>query len=228
MNILAVDTATEVCGVALARDGGDVVAELCLNQGRTHTDTLMAAIDAVLRLADFSLKQVDAFAVTRGPGSFTGLRIGISTVKGLALATGKPMVGVSTLTALACRAPEGIARICPMIDARRRQVYWSLYERRKEGLVQVHPETVGPPREAADQVSGPCLFVGNGARLYSEQLRTDLSQPQWFLAAGAGLDTLSAAAVARLAGEQLARGERADVHRFAPVYIRPSDAHVNL
>ncbi|MCJ8501732.1 tRNA (adenosine(37)-N6)-threonylcarbamoyltransferase complex dimerization subunit type 1 TsaB [Desulfatitalea alkaliphila] len=228
MRILAVDTATEVCGVALARESGDVAAELCLNRGRTHTGTLMAAIEAVLSLADLSLKQVDAFAVTRGPGSFTGLRIGISTVKGLALATGKPLLGVSSLAALTCRVPEGITRICPMIDARRHQVYWSLYERHQQGLVQIHPETVGPPREAAGQVAGPCLFVGNGARLYNEQLRAALSRPEWLLAAGEGLDTLSAAAVARLAGEQLRRGEWVDVHRFAPLYIRPSDARLNV
>jgi tRNA threonylcarbamoyladenosine biosynthesis protein TsaB len=222
MHILAVDTATEVCGVALAREDGHVQAELRLNQGLTHTAALMAAIEAVLGLVRLTLDEVDAFAVTQGPGSFTGLRIGISTVKGLAMATGKPLVGVSTLAALAHQASEGTPWVCPMIDARRRQVYWSVYQRQGAVLVPVQPEQVGPALNAADQVSGPCLFIGNGVPLYGTTLRERL--PQWFQAAGGGLDAISPGAVARLAGQRLGQGVVQDVHRFEPVYLRPSDA----
>ena len=91
--LLAVDTATQSCGMAIVVDGV-VQTELILNHRGTHTKQILAAIDALLGLSEFSPAQIDAFAVTRGPGSFTGLRIGISTIKGLSLATGKPIIGI--------------------------------------------------------------------------------------------------------------------------------------
>lgn len=221
MRILAIDTATEVCGVAAAVED-DVLAELRLLRERTHTNVLMEAVHAILGMVRWDLDMVDAFAVARGPGSFTGLRIGISTVKGMALAAQKPMVGISTLQALALQAPDGFTWVCPMIDARRHQVYWSLYKRRGEGLTLFVPEQAGAPLDVAAHLDGPCLFVGNGARLYAPELKARL--PDWAMAAGNGLSTISPAAVARLAWQRLAQGDHEDVRTFAPVYLRPSDA----
>lgn len=221
MHILAVDTATEVCGVAVAADG-HVLAALAVSRGRTHTRVLMEGIRAVLDIVRLDMGMVDAFAVTQGPGSFTGLRIGISTVKGLALATQKPLVGVSTLSVLAHQAPEGTPWVCPMIDARRQQVYWSLYRRRGNDLVRVLPEQVGAPPDVAAHVDGPCLFIGNGAHLHGPMLRERLAD--WALWAGAETNTILPAAVVRLAWRRLQQGAQEDVHRFAPVYLRKPDA----
>ena len=116
MRLLALDTATETCGIALLVDGG-IQAELNFFHGQTHAKHLMSGVEAVLELTGVPLNDIDGFAVTRGPGSFTGLRIGISTVKGLALAMGKPVVGISSLDVLARQADNSQEWICPMIDA---------------------------------------------------------------------------------------------------------------
>jgi len=223
MRILAIDTATPMCGVAVLEDG-HVLVELRISQGQTHAKSLLHGIRCALEMAHLEMKMLDAFAVTQGPGSFTGLRIGISTVKGLALATGKPLVGISALAALADQAPEGAAWVCPMIDARRSQIYWSLYHRQGSGLVRIVAEQVGAPLDVARHVDGPCLCIGNGAGAYEALLREHL--PFGMLGAGPGLNAISPAAVARLAWQRLQQGAREDVHRFAPVYLRKSDAQL--
>lgn len=224
MRLLALDTATENCGIGLAVDGRMQV-ELGLAHGQTHARHLMAGVKAVLELAGIRLRDLDAFAVTCGPGSFTGLRIGISTVKGMALALGKPMAGVSTLAVLAHQAdgPEGL--ICPMIDARRREVYWSLYRKTTNGIEPVEPEQVGPAARAAEKIDGPCMFMGNGALVYRDVLENHLSHPaQW---GSASNSALRIAWVARLAWQRLEMGESDDVRGLSPVYLRKSDAEIN-
>jgi tRNA threonylcarbamoyladenosine biosynthesis protein TsaB len=223
MRILAIDSATQMCGVAVLEDGHALV-ELRMSQGQTHAKSLLEGIRRVLEMAGLDMKRLDALAVTQGPGSFTGLRIGISTAKGLSLATGKPLVGISALAALASQAPEGAAWVCPMIDARRSQIYWSLYHRQGPDLIQILPEQVGAPLDVIHHLDGPCLCIGNGADAYEALLRQHL--PFGMLGAGPGLNAISPAAVARLAWQRLKQGTREDVHRFAPVYLRKSDAQV--
>ena len=121
MRVLAVDTATYSCSVAIT-DGDRLLSETTLVSGETHSRHLASLIEALTQTAGLSLEQMEGFAVSRGPGSFTGLRIGISTVKGLAVAGNRPMVGVSTLAALAWQVGPTDHLICPMIDARRDEV----------------------------------------------------------------------------------------------------------
>lgn len=224
MRILAVDTATEVCGLALFVNG-QVKAERSIAQGVTHTKLLMGALSALLQEAGMDIAALDGLAVTRGPGSFTGLRIGISTVKGLALATGKPLVGVSTLAVLAHQAPGGTSWVCPMIDARRKEVYWSLYRRQGDDLLRMLPEQAGSVVDAVTQLGRePCLFIGNGAQLYAAVIGERLAQTAQL--ADARLHALQPGMVARLGAQCLAQGHRDDVHRFVPVYLRPSDARI--
>ena len=123
---MAVDTATRACSVALAdRDG--TIAELNYFHGQTHSKHLAALVAALLDMASMQIDDVDAFAVDAGPGTFTGLRIGLATIKGLADATRKPVVGVSSLDALADQAGFSARRICCMLDARRGEVYTARY-----------------------------------------------------------------------------------------------------
>jgi len=221
--LLAVDTATEICGVALAMDGR-VIAELSLDLGVTHTQCVMNAIDTVLAMKRMDISAVDRFAVTRGPGSFTGLRIGISTVKGLAHATGKPMVGVSCLEILAHQAPADAGLICSMMDARRNEVYWALYGRQEDGLRPIIEENVALPATVAENIDQPCFFIGNGIAQYQKKIGESLTQPaQW---ANCELNAMRPAVLARLAWQRFSCGLIDSAQTLVPVYLRKSDAEL--
>lgn len=221
--LLAVDTATQSCGVAIIADGY-LQTELILSHGGTHTKQVLAAIDAVLNLEGGSLSQIDAFAVTRGPGSFTGLRIGISTVKGLALATDKPIVGISSLEVLAHQAGGEAPWVCPMIDARRNEIYWCVYRRQDDGPVALSEEQVGPIDKLARQIENPCILIGNAVAQYAARL-TGLVKTavQW----APEIDhTIRPEVLARLAWHRYQQGDVDDIGGFAPVYLRKSDAEL--
>lgn len=225
MRILSVDTATEVCGIGLAVDGRSQL-ESIIDQGMTHTKILMEGIHNALSSAQWSPADLDALAVTRGPGSFTGLRIGISTMKGLARALDIPLVGVSSLEVLAHQAWEGHPLVCPMIDARRREVYWSLYRRSKNSLIQVHPEKAGPADDVLHQIDAPCLFIGNGAILYAAAIKERI-QDEAFFVSEAALNAPRPGFVAQLATPLVAKRAYEDIAHFKPVYLRKSDAELS-
>jgi tRNA threonylcarbamoyladenosine biosynthesis protein TsaB len=225
MRLLAIDTASPICGVALVHRGSIEVA-VSLETGQTHTRTIMPAIRSAMRFCGIDLQLIDGFAVTQGPGSFTGLRIGISTVKGLAMAVGKPMIGVSTLEALASQAHTECELICPMIDARRSEVYWSLYHRKGGELVSVLPEQVGPAEKAVQRIDSACCFIGNGAVAYRQTLEPHIgTNGHW---ASNDESRLDPAAVARIGWRLFRSGQTIDPALFAPVYLRKSDAEINL
>lgn len=225
MRLLAIDTATPICGVALANHGS-VEAAVSLDIGQTHTRTIMDAIMSIMRFCGIDLQQIDGFAVTQGPGSFTGLRIGISTVKGLAMAMDKPMTGVSTLETLANQAHTECELICPMIDARRGEVYWTLFHRQQGELTTLLPEQVGPAEKALEQIDATCCFIGNGALAYRHTLEPLVhTSGQWV---SDDESRLSPAAVARIGWRLFQSGQSIDPALFAPVYLRKSDAEINL
>ena len=224
MNLLAVDTATEICGVALAVDG-QVSAQLTLNFGQTHTRSIMGAIDALLSVSRLQIADIDLFVVTRGPGSFTGLRIGISTVKGLAVATGKPMVGISSLDVIAHQAAGGTQLVCPLMDARRKEVYWSLFRRHGENLVRQGNERVGSAEDIAMHIDDTCFFIGNGVPNYRHVLESSLQQAVVF--AGQDDNAIRPGGLARLGWQRYQAGRFDDVEAFTPVYLRKSDAERN-
>lgn len=221
MRILAVDTATEICGVAIMIDE-EIVSESTTPQGRTHAQGVMDTIRRALVQSGTTVADLTGLVVTRGPGSFTGLRIGISTVKGLAAAAGKPIVGVSTLAVLAHQAPDSAHWVCPMIDARRNEVYWSLYERQAGSILRVCPEQVGIPEQIKEKIDQPCLFIGNGARRYATRIEQCLSFP--VLLADERCDIPRPGTLARLGMQRLKRNQFDDPHPFSPVYLRKSDA----
>ena len=227
MRLLAVETSTLTGAVALL-EAGSLVAESRVSVAVTHGERLMAAIDGVLRAARWELADVDAFAVARGPGSFTGLRIGLSTVKGLAFATGKPAVGVGTLDALAWRLPYCAYPVCPVLDARKNEVYAALY-RTRDGRLElleapwaVAPATLAEELRAA--VDGPVVFVGDGVGRFAAVLGEILGARACL--APADLRVPSAVTVGELAGPELDRGEAADPASLVPLYLRPSEAEL--
>ena len=224
MTILAVDTTTRSCSAAVVSESG-LLAEITLDNDQTHARHLMKIVDQVLELAGISLNRLDGFAVTRGPGSFTGLRIGLSSIKGLGRATGKPIVPVSSLKALATQVGAVPMAIFSLLDAYRKEVYLAGYRYEKDRLKRMVPEMVAGPEKLLAMVQGPAVFVGNGAVSYRRMLIENLGDSAYF--AQDLHNTIHAATVARIALSQL-ESEGYDAAEIKPVYLRKSDAEINL
>jgi len=224
MKILSVDTSTPTCTVGIV-NGDRILAELVDSSGQTHARHLMGMIDRSVSASGISVRDIDGFAVVTGPGTFTGLRIGIGTIKGLAFALAKPVVGVTSLAALAAQADLPTKFTCPVMDARRNEVYYSLYVSEKGELQQVGDPLVAPPSELVKNVHEPCQFIGNGARLYREMFGAALGSLAQFSCSN--LDTIQAGTIAKLALKQLQNQDTQGLHAVAPYYIRRSDAEVH-
>ena len=225
MKILAVDTATVSCGVGVI-DGDALLAETITTVAETHSKHLMRMVDLTLNLAQCSLSDIDGFAITIGPGSFTGIRIGLSTVKGLAFASGKPLTGVSTLDVLASQCALDGKLICSMLDARKSEVYLCFYRYRNEQLAKEGPEIVIAPAAALKEIREPCIFNGDGAGIYREVIKAQVGEFAHF--ADAGDNVIRAATVARLGLKQFSVQATADAASLVPHYIRKSDAELKF
>jgi len=225
MKILAVDTATTSCSVAIV-DQTSLISEFTIDREETHSKHLMDMIKTVLRMSGINLSDLDGFTVTRGPGSFTGLRIGISTIKGLAVASEKPVVGVSSLETLALQVSYSNDLICPILDARKGEVYFSRYRFLKGHLKRQTEERVAPPDEAVDNLKESCLFVGNGALLYKEMILEKMGEFASF--APMIQNTIRASTLAYLGMAKFENNDIDDIEKIEPYYIRKSDAELNL
>lgn len=178
MKILAVESSAAAAGAALSEDG-KLLGEFFLNVGLTHSCTLMPMIESLLANAGVSVRDVDLFAVSNGPGSFTGVRIGVSTVKGLAQPLGKKCVGVSTLLAMAYNMRSTDALICCAMDARRSQVYTALFEARDGNIVRLTQDDALSLDALCEVLRGydrKVVFVGDGAQLCFNAFRGVLPQ----------------------------------------------------
>jgi len=218
VKVLAVDTAAGGCSVALL-DSETLVAEQASREANGPVRRLLPLIDELLSRADLKLSRVDLMAVTRGPGSFTGLRVGLATVQGLALATGVPVVAVSTLEALALQAAAD-AVVAPMIDARRGEVYCAVYRVADGRPTALAPEAALAPGEAARRIQGACLLIGSGVPVYKAELAAVLADRA--VLAPPDLHALRAASVGRLALRRI--GEAVPAERLIPRYLRDADA----
>ncbi len=226
LRILAVDTATRCCSVAV-QVGGRLVAETAVLSDRTHSEHLMGMIQAVLKSANLTVQAIDGMAVSIGPGSFTGLRIGISTVKGLALAGDKPCVGVSSLEALAGACLPWPQSIWALMDARKGEVYAGRYREHGGRLEQLTPEQVLPLEDVLRTIDSPHLFIGDGAERYQERIRSVLGDRAEFVPPERNFPR--AGTLARLAQPRLAGRVRAfDANLLVPHYLRQSDAELRI
>lgn len=225
MRILSVDTATVTCSVGIL-DDGRVLAEAVNEKRQTHSRHLMTMVDAVLQMAGVRLDQLDALAVTRGPGSFTGVRIGISTMQGLAMGLSKPLIGISSLEALAHQAGACAPLVCPVLDARKGEVYTAIYRPENDGMQLLLEEQVCSPDQLVRQIDGPCLLVGNGTLTYRKMMREKLGGQAVF--AGSALNKVRAETVGRLAMQKIKTAGGEPPGGVIPHYIRPSDAEINL
>lgn len=225
MRILAVDTATTSCSVAIV-DQTSLLSEFTIDREETHSKHLMDMIKAALRMSGLNFSDLDGFAITRGPGSFTGLRIGISTIKGLVVASEKPVVGVSSLETLAFQVSYSRDLICPILDARKGEVYFSRYRCINGHLIKQTKERVAPPDKAVDDLNESCLFVGNGALLYKEMILEKMSGFAFF--APMIQNTIRASTIAYLSMAKFENNDTDEIENILPYYIRKSDAELNL
>jgi len=221
--LLAVESATPATSVALLR-GEVVLAEVRCAAERPTAESLLPAIDALLREAGEALADVEAFAVSIGPGSFTSLRIGLATVKGLALGTGRPAVAVPTLAALACRAPPGPGPVVAMLDARRGEVYAASYEDGAADPAAPRFEGVFGAAELATQLQAPCRLVGEGVNICGEALHQALGPGVVQVPPPRGEPR--ATDVGAIGAALLAQGAGVDPADLVPRYLRRAQAEV--
>lgn len=222
MIVLGIESSSSQGGVALVgRDG--LIAEYVLNVEATYAERLLPAVDRILQDARVRIEEVEGLSVALGPGSFTGLRIGLSTVKGLALATGKPVVGVPTLEAMAWSLPYCRYPICPILDARKKEVYCALFEYRGAHLTRLMEDAPLSPHALVERITQPTLFIGDGWRVCGDLLQQALGALAMAPPAFTGA---SPAAVADLGRRRLLRGEKDPIEALVPRYLRPSEAEL--
>jgi tRNA threonylcarbamoyladenosine biosynthesis protein TsaB len=216
VRLLAVETSTLAGGVALL-DGERVIGEYLLDVRVTHSERLLPAIDRLLVDAGWVAARLEGLAVAVGPGSFTGLRIGISTVKGLGLALGLPIAPVPTLDALAASLPFAALPVCPVLDARRGEVYASLYRWDGERMRREWEYLAIAPAALAARLTEPVVVLGDGAR----HVESDFARR-----VPAQCRLPSPAAVGALGMARLLAGAGVSPAALAPLYLRPSEAEL--
>jgi tRNA threonylcarbamoyladenosine biosynthesis protein TsaB len=224
MVILAADTSTPINTVCVSRDGR-ILAETVVLSGRKHSERLLETVDWVLSEADLTLDAVDTLAVSVGPGSFTGLRVGVAAWKGLALGANLPLMGVPTLDALTRLGAFRDGTVCPLVDARMHEVFGALYSFKEGVRSRLTPDRVCPVESILDEVDGPAVFLGDGAALYEETIRRRCPEA-FFVPAHCSVPRASAVAAEAL--ERLAAGEACDAAAVSPVYLRKSQPEESL
>jgi len=222
MLILAVDSTTPAGSVALL-DDGRLIAEFGQESPGTHSARLMKSIDFILEAAGLNIRDVEIYAVAAGPGSFTGIRIGIGSVKALAFASGRPAVGVSTLEALAAKAPVEAGRlVCALIDAKRDEMYAALYRKTAADLIEIIPAGAYVPDAFLARLPARRVidFVGNGAEVFRKKIFAYVRDKARFPVRSFFI----APEVGRLAYRKILAG-RADASAgLEPIYLRKSQA----
>lgn len=221
MKILALDSSAVVASVALCEDA-TLLAEYTINNGNTHSETLLPMIETLLSHFGITVNDVDLFAASTGPGSFTGVRIGTATLKGLAFAKETPCVGVSTLEALAENAAAFSGLVCPVMNARRSQVYTALFRSDGQTLTRLVPDSALAIAELDELLSTygePVIFVGDGYRITLDALKkTEVREiPD-------RLRHQSAYSVAQVARRVYKSGNATDDASLSVTYLRPSQA----
>ncbi len=222
MKILAIESSALTASVAICEDERPI-AEMTLQTGNTHSDTLLPMTEQLLAHAGLTVQDIDLFAVPAGPGSFTGIRIGVSLIKGLAFDSGKPCVGPSSLEAMAYNLAGFTGILCPVMDARRNQLYNALFCWEDGKLTRLCEDRLIPAKELEKELSAyhcPVILTGEGSAILqaSADAGIDYILPSPLMA------TQNAVGVARLALQLYKEGQWVSDSELLPVYLRPSQA----
>lgn len=221
MRILGIDSSTPKGSVALL-ENLLIVKEKSLANPLTYTDCLLEAVDRILTDAHWNLDRVDGFCVTTGPGSFTGLRVGVSLVKGFILSNGKPFIGVDTLEAVAHLAAPTDRPVCAILDARKQEVYSATFKNSGSRLERISPDRVESPNQLCERISEPTVFIGSGLEPYAEFLATRLGS-RFIQNTSTRYQTVAASA-AMLAAPNFESEKKWDLDELTIKYIRKSEA----
>jgi len=222
LKILGIDTSSKALSIALSR-GRDVIIEESYVLERRHSSLLVPKIKEMLGKVNASIDDVAAFVVGVGPGSFTGLRIGVSTIKGLGIATKRPCIGIPSIDSMALNADGAAKIICPVIDAKRGQVYSAIYKRENARVVRKSDYLLLGIDRLMKRVKAPAIFLGDGLALYRDRIQhlnknaIFLDEAYWYPRANN---------LIRLGFGRIKRYKKMDLTRLRPIYLYPKDCQV--
>lgn len=224
MKILSIDTSSTICSVALLEDL-KVLKELYIDDANTHSTKLMPLIDELLKSQNLTIQDIDLFACGIGPGSFTGIRIGVSTIKAFADVTCKPVIGVTSLESLAWFAKdEGL--ICSLIDAKHDNLYFGLFEHKNseyEKLSDFSFENINNIIDFVKNKNNKIIFVGNGSILFKSMIESELENNACFFDT-TNSEKYTATAIGEIAFNKFNKGLYGDSNSLIPLYIKKSNA----
>jgi len=220
MKLLAIETSTMLGGAAILEDDR-LIAESRINVKITHSERLMGEIDRLLICSGLKIEDIDVFGISIGPGSFTGLRVGLSAVKGLAYAASKKIVSVPTLEAFAWNVPFSKYQVCPMLDARKKEVYAGIFRWHEDRFVRVMEERAIKIEDLCSSINEPTIFLGEGATLYKETIEAWLNDLSIFGRPQIMVPLPSNAAY--LGMIKAKNGEFDDPIKLTPLYLRRSE-----
>lgn len=224
MLVLGIDTAGPASGVALVADG-KVLTSFAVRQVSAFARPLLRSLDRLLDWAGYSLADLGGIAVNVGPGAFTGIRVGLATAQGLAMASGKPLVGCSAFEALVALVAEWEGAICPVLEARKGEVYAALYHHQDHQYRQVMPEMVVTPEDLCTLIAERTLILGSGTQAYGAVFTAALGDRA--ICVNLGVEEVGmAVSVARVGQARLERAGGGAMPSPEPLYIRPADARL--
>lgn len=230
MRVLALDSSGLVASVAIIEadeENEQIIAEYTVNYKKTHSQTLLPMLDEVAKMTELDLEELDAIAVAAGPGSFTGLRIGSATAKGLGLALHKPLIAVPTLHALAYNLCGTDSIVCPIMDARRGQVYTGIYEFDGNDLVVLEDQmaiAIDKLGEKLKAYNRKIIFLGDGVPVFKKKLTEEIMPDSSISFAPANMNRQRAASVGALGIRYYREGKVQTAEEHAPDYLRVSQA----
>lgn len=225
MKILGIDTATMISGIGVVEEGR-ISADFRYDVKLTHSEVLLSYIDRILNDLNLKLEELNGFSISLGPGSFTGLRIGLATIKGLSFASGKPVVGVPTLDALAFLARGCKYPVVPILDAKKNQIYTAVYDTRDNRIKRKTSYLVVDLIELIKKIPKEVAFTGPGIEMFRSELKKAMGKRAHFLRGEKILP--SGAAVAHLGWEKLEQNQKEDLSSLIPIYVRKSEAELKF
>lgn len=228
MKILAIDSSGLVASLAIVTED-ELIAEYTINYKMTHSQTLMPMLDEIVQMTNMDLKEIEAIAISKGPGSFTGLKIGAATAKGLGLVLDIPIIAIPTVDGIAYNLYKTKGIICPIMDARRNQAYTGLYKWINDEFTVLSEQKVAKIEELVKEINElneEVIFLGDGVEIFKNQLKELVNVPYSY--APSHLSKQRAGAIGALGIEYMKKGETIHADNFAPSYLRKSQAEREL
>ena len=225
MKILGIDTATQFLALGIIEDD-NILSELRLDAGQTHAQILLPSIEKVLKDADLELEDLNGIALSIGPGSFTGLRIGLATAKGLCFASGKPLLSVPTLDGLVYFNLNSPYPLVPVLDAKKNEIYSSVYDTKSGAVKRISDYWVLSAEKLVAKIPEEVIFLGLGLEVFQDKLKELCGEKAHFLAGERNLP--SGSSIAFLGLEKFRRSEFEDLEKAEPLYLRSSDAELKF